>query len=292
MKRIIGFLLLFNILAVTTANSADRTDPLKDEPAVRKRILYLNERLEVTPSLGVSFLQDYKHSFLVGAKVEYHLNEYFSFGFSAHYSPFAMNTGLTDEIKSTLPDQLEANTYINPTPSKKAMEDALDTLRMVIGPHIAYTPAFGKMGLFSTLFFNFDLYFYAGVAFVNLEAGSLKKYTNSSTDTTRPDDPSNQHKLHMDIEEENGGWRIGPQAGFGLRVYLNRWIAVNVEFRWMYIKRNQAGFDANGDRNIGYFGDDSYEYIKVDGKDQMWENTMFFHFGASFFFKQYAPRSE
>ncbi|MBN2724818.1 MAG: outer membrane beta-barrel domain-containing protein [Deltaproteobacteria bacterium] len=288
MRRIISFLLLINTLAATQAYAADKSDPLKDEPAVRKRILYLPKRLEVTPSLGVSFLQDYKHSFLVGARVEYHLNDYFSFGFSAHYSPLSMNTGLTDEIMSTLPSELEQNTYVNPTPSKSAMEDALDTLRVVVGPHVSYTPAFGKMGLFSSLFFNFDLYFYAGVAFVQFEAGNLSKYVDTSTDSKVPQD----HKLHIDIEEENGGWQIGPQAGFGLRIYLNRWIALNAEFRWIYVKRNQAGFDQNGDRNYETLNDVTYEYIRVDSKDAIWENTMFFHFGASFFLPRYAPRSE
>ncbi|MGM0596537.1 MAG: outer membrane beta-barrel domain-containing protein [Myxococcota bacterium] len=284
MKKLSSFLLLL-VLACTSFSSfaVKRGDPLEGQPAVRKRILYLPGRFELRPSLGVSFLQDYKHSFLFGINAEYHLNDYLSAGFSFHYSLFEMNSALTDEIQSTLPAQLEDDTYINPTPSKDAMMDALDSIEMVFGPHIAYTPAFGKMGLFGSVFFDFDLYFFAGVGIVKLKGGNLDKYT---------DDPNNapqEEMLHLQIEENNGGLTYGPQAGFGVHVFLNRWIALNMNFRWLYIKRNSAGFDTNGDRMTGNEGN---EWVIIDEKDKMWENTMFFHFGVSMFFPRWAPRSK
>jgi len=286
MKKFLNFLLLANMLTVSVAAYAvKRGDPLEGQPAVRRRILYLPERFEISPSLGVSFLQDYKHSFLVGLKAEYHFNDYFSVGFAAHYSPFSIESGLTSEIKSTLPTELETDTYINPTPSKSAMEDALDTIRMVMGPYVAYTPAFGKMALFSTVFFNFDLYFFGGLGIVQLEAGKL----NSTKYVDKPTSVATAHHLHLDIREENGGWKFGPQAGVGLKVFINRSLALNIEFRWLYIKRNAAGFDTNGDTVLGA-GDT--EWVIVDSKDEIWENTMFFHFGLSFFFPRWAPRSK
>ncbi|MBU1241186.1 outer membrane beta-barrel domain-containing protein [Myxococcota bacterium] len=289
MKKLFNLLLLVNLLTVSVAAYAvKRGDPLEGQPAVRRRILYLPNRFEVSPSLGVSFLQDYKHSFLIGVKAEYHFNDLFSIGFAAHYSPLSIDSGLTSEIKSTLPNELETDTYINPTPSKSAMTDALDTIRMVMGPYVAYTPAFGKMALFSSVFFNFDLYFFGGLGIVQLESGSL----NSSKYVDSPSSAASPHRLHLDIREENGGWKFGPQAGVGLKVFINRSVAINVEFRWLYIKRNAAGFDTNGDTVLGGPTDNQTEWVIVDSKDDIWENTMFFHFGVSFFFPRWAPRSK
>jgi outer membrane beta-barrel protein len=288
MKKVLSFLLLVNIISISSsAFSANRGNPLDGQPAVRRRILYLPKRFEVAPSIGVSFLQDYKHSFLVGVKGEYHFNDYLSIGFAAHFSPLSMNTGLTDEIQSTLPNDLERDTYINPTPSKDAMMDALDEIKIVMGPYVAYTPAFGKMALFGTLFFNFDMYIYGGLGLVNIEAGTLnqEKYVDDPQENAPRD-----YRLHLDIQEENGGWRVGPQAGFGMHVFINRSIALNFEMRWLYIQRNSAGFDTNGDTTPGMDGVN--DWVIVDSKDQIWENTIFFHAGVSFFLPRWAPRSK
>ncbi len=295
MKKLLHVLLFVSILGTSiSAFAVERGDPLKGQPAVRRRVLYLPERFEVTPSFGVSFLQDYKHSIMVGAKAEYHLNDYLSFGFSAHFSPFSMNTGLTDEIQATLPNQLENDTWVNPTPSKKAMMDALNEIKLVMGPHIAYTPAFGKMGLFSTIFFNFDIYFFGGLGIVLFEAGNLDPYTDTPQQYQQflANGTAGQ-KLHILVNEENGGWRFGPQAGVGLHFFLNNWLAINAEFRWMYIKRNAAGFDRNGDREYHFINEENLtrDWVIVDRSDESWENTMFFHFGLSMFFPQFAPRS-
>ncbi len=289
MKNLSTLFLLVTILAASTAAHAiQHGDPLKGQPAVRRRVLYLPKRLEVTPSLGVSFLQDYKHSLLVGAKLEYHFNDYISVGFAAHFSPISIESGLTSEIKSTLASELERNTYINPAPSKSAMEDALDEIKLVMGPYVAYTPAFGKMSLFSSVFFNFDLYFFGGLGIVQIEPGELDKYTDDYS-TVSQAQPS---RLHYHIKEENGGWKFGPQAGAGMKVFFNRWLALNIEFRWLFIKRNAAGFDTNGDYVWG--GDEATrsKWIVVDSKDESWENTMFFHFGLSMFFPRWTPRSK
>lgn len=296
MKKLLHFLLFASILGTTIpAFSVERGDPLKGQPAVRNRILYLPNRFEVSPSLGVSFLQDYKHTFLVGVKAEYHLNDYLSFGFSGHFSPFSMNTGLTDEILATLPPQLEEDTWVNPTPSKDAMKSALNEIKLVMGPHIAYTPAFGKMGLFSTVFFNFDVYFFGGLGIIMFEPGNLKPYIDTPNEYSQHvTSGSAGQKLHIIVEEENGGWRFGPQAGLGLHIYLNEWMAFNTEFRWMYIKRNAAGFDRNGDRVYAQIESENNmtrDWVIVNAQDESWENTMFFHFGLSMFFPQFAPRS-
>ncbi|PKN59945.1 MAG: hypothetical protein CVU53_05645 [Deltaproteobacteria bacterium HGW-Deltaproteobacteria-11] len=295
MKKLLHFLLFVSILGTSVSSFAvERGDPLKGQPAVRKRVLYLPGRFEVTPSVGVSFLQDYRHSFLVGAKAEYHLNDYLSFGFAAHFSPFSMNTGLTDEIQATLPNQLEDDTWVNPTPSKNAMMDALNEIKLVMGPHITYTPAFGKMGLFSTVFFNFDVYFFGGLGIVMFEAGDLSPYTDTPAEYRQAVTAGTAgQKLHIIVEEENGGLRFGPQAGLGFHFYLNSWMAVNMEFRWMYVKRNAAGFDRNGDRIYELIEAEGMvrDWVVVNNKDESWENTMFFHFGLSMFFPQFAPRS-
>ena len=258
-------------------------DPLAGQPAVRRRILYLPKRIEATPALGVTFLQDFRHTMTIGAKVEYHFNDYLSLGASGHFGFYSMDSGLTDEMEDTLPSQMSSNTWVDPTPSKAAMKAALDDVSWYTNLYLAYTPAFGKMGIFATYFFNFDVYFMGGAAAVYLKPGDLSGYVDT------PQAPASG-KLHIVYKDgyKNGGMRYGPMAGLGIRVYLNRWIAFNTEFKWMYIKRNDAGFDRTGD-SIEVNGK---PWLIVDENDEAWESLMFFHFGVSFFYPQWAPRSE
>ncbi len=260
-------------------------DPLSGQPAVRRRVLYLPKRIELTPSLGVTFLQDFRHTMTIGLKTEYHFNDYLSLGVAGHFRIYSMESGLTDEMLGTLPSTMSTNTWVDPTPSKAAMKAALDDVGWYANLYLAYTPAFGKMGIFATYFFNFDVYFMGGGAAVYLNPGNLSGYADT------PDAPASG-KLHIIYKDgyENGGLKYGPMAGLGIRVYINRWIAFNTEFRWMYIKRNDAGFDRTGDYVVSQVN--GKPWLIVDENDEAWESLMFFHFGASLFYPRWAPRSE
>ncbi len=273
-KRVFLGSLLVTVL-LSSAALAQRKNPLEGQPAVRKRVLYLPNRFEVTPSFGMTFLQDFRHSFLIGLKAEYHIpwcfgakhyKECLSVGASFHYAAVDWNTELTTEIKNTLGDNFD-NPDINPAPTKKALEDAFNHIVfMATAPYIAYTPWLGKMSLLGQVFFDFDLYVMAGLGMVYLKAGSLDKY---ATD------------LNLNIADKNGGIRFGPSFGVGARFYILKWLAIHFAFRDIYLSqamgqgRNSAGFDRNGSV-------DAQGRIVIDKDDRVSEHVMYFTLGVSF----------
>ena len=160
------------------------------------------------------------------------------------------------------------------------MEDALDSLMFKAGVYVAYTPWFGKISLFGKIFAKFDLHILAGAGFVMLKAGKFdsRYYDDTCVDRTR---------LCFNRVEDNGGIKIGPLLGFGLRFWALKWLAVAFTFHTIIIKRNSAGFDATGDTDPG-----NSNVLVIDKKDESWENLMSFTLGVSFFFPMNAPRSK
>ena len=287
--RIVTIPVLLSIVLLSSVAAAQRKNPLEGQPAVRRRILYLPNRFEVSPSMGMTFLQDFKHAVLFGVKAEYHIpwcfgakhfKECLSVGASIHASApgLAWDTELTKEIKSTLGTEFD-QPEIKPAPTKKCLDDAVSHVMLLgMAPYLAYTPWLGKMSLLGQVFFDFDFYIMAGLGFAYFKSGSIDKYAG-------------QDQLNLEVKEKNGGFRLGPAFGFGARFYILKWLAVNVEFRDIYLSsklgqgRNSAGFDKNGSLN-------AVGRVVIDKNDRVSEHMMYITVGASFFLPPSAPRSK
>lgn len=281
MKKLVSTAIALMIGFISVSVYAqERKSILDDQPAVRRRVMFLPKRFEVTPHIGMTYLQDFKHSLLVGVRAEYHALEWLSFGVFFDYAVFNFDTELTNEIESTLPTSLNTNTLVDPLPSKRVMKDALDSLMFKAGVYVAYTPWFGKLSLFGKVFAKFDLHILAGAGFVMLKAGT---FNNDYFDSTCVD----TRKLCFNRKDDNGGLKIGPLIGFGLRFWALKWLAVAFTFHTIIIKRNSAGFDATGDTDPT-----NPNVLVIDKKDEAWENLMSFTIGVSFFFPMKAPRSK
>lgn len=281
-------LLVATVLAVLTLGSvsayATRKNPLEGQPAVRKRVKFLRMRFEVTPRVGLTYLQDFKHSFLIGVGAEFHVASWLSFGAFFDYAAVSWDTQLTNEIVSTLPDHLNPNTRADPAPSKSIMKKALDTMMFQAGVYAAYSPWFGKLSLFGKIFAHFDFYILAGAGFAMFNDGTLAVGCGKEIDPTGQCDSG---VLYMQ-RTPNGGnsFKIGPLWGFGVRFRILRWIAINMSLQDIIIKRNSAGFDRTGDTVPGT------DVVIVDKKDESWENLMSFTIGVSFLLPTAAPRSK
>lgn len=282
-------LLVATVLAVLTLGSAAahaaRKNPLEGQPAVRKRVKFLRMRFEVTPRLGLTYLQDFKHNFLIGVSSEFHVASWLSFGVFFDYAAVSWDTQLTNEIEQTLPVNLNPNTRADPAPSKSIMKKALDTMLFQAGVYAAYSPWFGKLSLFGKIFAHFDFYILAGAGFAMFKGGSLD--INGCDGDIDPTGNCTTSVLYMK-RDPNGGneFKIGPLWGFGVRFRILRWMAIHMAFQDIIIKRNAAGFDRTGDTVPGT------DVVIVDKKDESWENLMTFTIGVSFLLPTAAPRSK
>jgi outer membrane beta-barrel protein len=282
MRKLVSTAIALMICFISVSAVAQQRKSILDgQPAVRKRVLFLPQRFEITPHVGFTYLQDFKHSFLAGLRLEYHAIEWLSFGVFFDYAVVNFDTELTNEIEDTLPSRLNTNTLVDPSPSKTVMKDALDSLMFKAGVYLAYTPWFGKLSLFGKVFAKFDLHILAGAGFVFLKAGNAGN--SGSYDSTCAD----RTRLCLNVKDDNGGLKIGPLVGFGLRFWVLKWMAIAVTFHTIIIKRNSAGFDATGDTDPN-----NDNVLVVDKDDEKWENLMSFTIGVSFFLPTNAPRSK
>ncbi len=284
MKKLLSTAMFLVIgFASVTAYAQQRKSILDGHPEFRRRVLFLPQRFEITPEIGLTYLQDFKHYLLVGIRAEYHIIEALSIGVFFDYAVYNWHTQLTNGIEYTLPNEPAGPTTTrDPSPYKRIFMSALDTLMFKAGAYLAYTPWFGYLSLFGKLFVKFDFHILAGVGFTMFKEGHID-------DNYRDPEGQSYGTLYIYYEDnyKNGGFKVGPLWGFGLRFWVLKYLALAFTMRTIHIKRNSSGFDKNGDMRPGY-----EDVFVVSKKDETWEMLMSFTIGVSFFFPMNAPRSK
>ncbi|MDQ3334258.1 MAG: hypothetical protein M4D80_03790 [Myxococcota bacterium] len=236
-------------------SSADRrTNDLAKDVAVRHRKLLVKNRFEIAPLFETTINADFRHIIGGGAKLEYHFSDMLSVGVIGVGS-VAINTKLVNRIMDTLED--------NPTsprePSKMELESRLNEMPLHGAAYISLTPWYGKLAAFSQAYVAFDFYFQAGVAFATLKSDCPENICSDTDpgnskpgpggETIPPDnDPNNDPPL-------NDGQRLGLYLGFGIHVFLNDFIALDLTVRDYAFDDNPSGADFNA--NLAVTDDDS-----------------------------------
>jgi outer membrane beta-barrel protein len=254
-------------LFLAPAVASARDNPLAGQPAVRNKVEYRDLRLEVTPTFEGTIKADFRHTLSVGAKIEYHLTDYLSVGGMIFYG-FSPNTGLFNQIKSTLPES--AAEY--PTPSQEDAEQHANKMPLHGGAGITFTPWFGKLSIFGKAFIDYDIYISGGFGFAKTE----NAYPGSDTETTcelRCSDPNPDRRRSNDPRNDgphNAGFNPGFQVGAGMHFFFNRFMALDLSVRNYVFSDNPSGLDFDAD-------------LDVDGDDRRFLSHLFVGVGISFY---------
>jgi outer membrane beta-barrel protein len=277
--------LLFSLVAfgmsgtlfTTPAMADDDTSAgksLRDQPAVRHRLLLLNGRFELSPTFEATINADFRQTLSGGLKAEYHLSDMFSVGGVGFYGQ-SVNTTLTDRILATLP---ENPTPGDPTPSKAQFSQHLNSMPLHGAAYVSVTPWYGKLAAFGRAFVNFDFYFSGGLAFAQL--------TNNCDITVCSDpEPGIERRIDPETGEEfivpdnnpnddpplNDGLAFGLYLGGGIHVFINNWIALDLTVRDYWFSDNPSGLDFNYD-------------LAVTKDDKRFLHHIFMGVGLSIFF--------
>lgn len=223
-----------------------RTNDLADDVAVRHRRLLVKNRFEVAPLFESTINADFRHIIGGGGKLEYHLSDMFSVGAIGVFST-ALNTKLVNRIMDTLEDN-----PMNPRePSRAELEARLNSMPVHGAAYLSLTPWYGKLAAFSAAYVAFDFYFQAGVSFATLKSDCPEDICNDPApgesrpgmggETIPPDNnPNNDDPL-------NDGQRLGLYLGFGIHVFLNDFIALDLTVRDYAFDDNPSGADYNAD---------------------------------------------
>ncbi|MBA3453377.1 MAG: outer membrane beta-barrel domain-containing protein [Deltaproteobacteria bacterium] len=244
-------LLVAGLLAVDAFSPSDayaerRYNSLRTDPAVRHRRLLVSGRFEFAPLFESTINADFRHVIGGGAKLEYHLGDMLSIGVIGVYGT-SIDTGLVKKIVPTL----ETST-INETrePSRDEFTGRLNSMPIHGAAYVSLTPWYGKLAAFSQAYVAFDFYFQAGVAFAQLKSDCPSNICNDTMDPeAAPDNnPNNDKPL-------NSGSRLGLYLGFGMHVFLNDFVALDLTVRDYAFSDNPSGADFNA--NLAVTSDDS-----------------------------------
>jgi outer membrane beta-barrel protein len=245
-----GLALLLAALLPGAAGATSKGDAFEGKIKPISGQLYTRAgRFEVTPTFDLSFNDAFTKKYMGGVKVGYHFTEVLSVGAS-----FSMGTTAATGSAVVCP----ANQGCQPA-GKAQLWQVPGAIKMLAGAEVAWAPVYGKLNLAAEQVLHFDLSLLAGPDFISHDqvlardaaaAMALVGGTPSATST------------------------IGGHVGLGVRVYLNRFMALRFDVKdyvyavkvpnWIEGAANQPRTDV--------------------------QNQLFFEFGLSFFFPT-SPRT-
>ncbi len=242
------------------AQEVELTGPLAGAPAVRELRLYRKGRVEVAPVVSFTLLDQYQRTIFGGLRLNYHFADWIGLGAWGAYGAIKLPTSLSDDIESTTAargcvdgvgqgDQALACRLIGPNIGPN-FTDQLGKMNWVVAPQLTVIPFRGKLGLFSSVYVDTDLFFFAGPAFVGIEE--------------RKDCQTNCEDASTFAQQ--GRTAIAPTFGLGFSFYMSKWMALGAEWRGLPFSWNTGGIDTGGAGP-----DDEFPDNKITKADRQFE---------------------
>ncbi|MGB0647574.1 MAG: outer membrane beta-barrel domain-containing protein [Bradymonadia bacterium] len=158
-----GLLLCGLCLGTLTAQAANIQGPkrsvldkLKDEDAVRNRMLYRKGRISVAPALSMTLNDAYRRNVLIGFDGIYNISDEIGVGLSGFFG-LAYNTSLADQLETKRKETVE--------------EGAFADIGYLVTSEIVYTPVFGKAAFAGEISVAYDMHLIAGAGLMGLSGG-------------------------------------------------------------------------------------------------------------------------
>ncbi len=253
-RRFVSALLAAATLALSLASTRSAsaqeiqlTGPLKGAPAVRQLRLYRQGRLELSPTVSFTLLDEYRRTILVGAMINYAIRDWIAIGAWGAAGVVSTTTDLTDRINTTAPrDSLTANNVNhngNGTAAGASFADQTAKIQYMIAPQLTFIPFRGKLAIFNKIFVDADFYLAAGAAFVGIQ----ERGNCGANGQVACSDPTS-FKLVSST-------KVAPTFGVGFKFYPGNFWSIGVEYRAVPFAWNRAGFDSRGSGPNGNFPD-------------------------------------
>lgn len=244
LTRAAGLALLLAALPAGPARAANKADAFEGKIKPISGQLYQKAgRLELTPTFDLSFNDAFRSKTFYGAKLAWHFNEYLSVG-----GTFSM--GKTSPTGSAV--VCPANQGCHQASSVQLWQ-VPGAIGMMAGAEVAWSPVYGKLNLAAEQVLHFDLSLMAGPDYiVRDEVLSRDAAETLAAAGGKPSATSS----------------IGGHAGLGVRVYLNRFMALRFDVKdYVYAVKVPNWIEGAGNKPRNDI-----------------QNQFFFELGLSFFF--------
>ena len=158
---------------------------------------------------------------------------------------------------------------------------------------VVFTPFAGKLGLFSAIFTEYDLYLFGGLGL----SGWNRHYPNQKStsellnlsEACVPSDGSSasiNEECALHPVKADTGVKLGPSFGGGLHIFMSDWASLNLEFQDIMSLNNIAGLNSTTTDIL------EEGRVVVDNKDKNWNHNVTVQLGVKFYLPPKAKRSE
>ncbi len=305
-------------LLVPAVASARKKGPLEGEPAVRKKMELRKLRFQVTPLAAMSLSQAFTHTGYVGARLQFDFLDWLGIRAGFAYGVVAPKAKLLKSIEGGglqagfAPGQPDMTApagsnigndsqspkrpyseYENPAPLLHDFQAGLTKPQWYSSADLVFTPFAGKLGLFSAIFTEYDLYFFGGLGIM----GWSKFYPNAKSTaelnglSQNAGDPATHCQFNdATIENEcilhpvvaDVGVKLGPSFGGGLHLFITDWVSINLELQDIVTRNNLTGLNATV----------ADVPPAVDKRDKNFNHNVTLQLGATFYIPFRAKRSK
>ena len=300
---------------------AKRKSPLEGKPVVVRKHELRKLRDGITPFVGMSLSQPFVHKGYVGGKLHFDFTDWI--GIKGMFAMGIINKdakllrGLNGE--GGLPEGIPANTmgdmdtpanntnapvrkpndFNNPAPLQHDFQAGLTRNQFLASLDVVFTPFSGKLGLFSGIFTEYDLYLFGGLGLSNwqkhypnvsstteqlgnLNTSDASKKDGSYCKTTGATDSEVNRECFLHPVKADTGIKVGPSFGGGIHIFLADFAAINVDVQDIMSNNNLAGLNTTT----------TEVPPTVDKDDRNWNHNVMMSLGVTFYFPPKAKRSE
>lgn len=271
---------LAGAVALPSLAHAAKPGPLVGEPIVRHKLQLRKFRFQLTPYVGMSLSQPFVHMGYAGARLGTHFADWVGVRAGFAYGVVALDSRLLRDINSGgLPEGIapgdndplagagatcpangppcrEAAERSNPAPLLHDFQAGLTRAQWQASVDAVFTPFAGKLGLFSALFTEYDIYIFGGLGLMGWNAHY--KDAKSTADTlglsTDPDSPNycsadtgQNTECQLHPVKSDAGVKVGGSFGAGVNLFLTNWVALNLEVQDIVTSNNLAGLNTTVD---------------------------------------------
>ncbi len=292
---------------------AKKPGVLEGKPVVVDRLELRKFRAQITPMIGMSLSQPFVHKGMVGANVRFDFTDWIGVRGSFMYGVINVDSKLLKSINGGgLPrgastqgldthdgtngpyrpnDQLD-----NPAPLLHDFQAGLTRLQYTGSVDLAFTPFSGKLGLFSAIFTEYDIYVFGGFGFAGWQRHYPDAVSTSAQlnipNSTNPDAAdhcleaggNNNSECLLHPVAPDDGFRAGGSFGAGLHLFITDWVAINPEVHDIVVGHNDAGLNAT-------VADVPPRVENKAGGDRVARHNVSFNLGVTFYLPPKAKRS-
>ncbi len=274
----------FGLAPIASAQEVQVTGPLAGAPAVRRLRVYREGRFEITPQAAFTLTDEYTRTVGFGASATYHLTDWLGVGAWGFFAPVHIDTGLTDQIAQL--GQTAASNRLS-LPSNTGFPDQIGTINWGAALQAVFIPLRGKLSLFQKLFIDADFFVTGGVAFMGIEERG-----ETGPGLCQPDAAGVVDQTNCLASQSDRASRVAITGTFsaGLRLHVNEWMALNLEWRALPFSWNTGGTDEDGRVNLN--GDGGFADGLINADDRAFHFNHMFIVGWSFYLPVKATISE